>query len=333
MRVLIKKVEYDEVSREGPTIIHSFWIYGLLKNGREIKIFDSVTFDLRKYENQELDLLIFCKLSNIPNDAINGDELYYPVLEGEYLGEINIPDNWKIGWRFKPKNKENPIIFHAIRTENVILIIKPNNIKNYSVKYGDKFKFKVIRFDLMAWEPIEGKKIIDPTNFEKNIINKFWILIESTHEKSKHNTEQQIQLLNKELMKWNYDEIWLFDDILKHLSTALRSNHSFYKEKLEVSVDNWTGFYQGIVALGNTVYKKALLEPKRFFHDVLAIEYSDNPRAIELVTKELIQNVIEKKSEKSIEYVVGFMLRKDIEDVRERIGAILDIEFKIDKNT
>ncbi len=278
MRVLIKKIEPDVVNREGPAIISSFWIYGLVKSGREIKIFDSVPFDLRKFEGQELNLLIFGKLSSIPNDIINGNELYSPVLEGEYLGEFNIPDNWEIGWRFEPKNKENPITFHTIQTEIGSLIVKTNNLKNYSIKPGTKFKFKAIGFDLMAWEPTEGKNLIDPTTFEKNIIYKFRNLMDSTHEKSKYNTEQQIQLLKKELMNWNYDEIWLFNDILKHLSTALRSNHSF--------------------------------------------------RTIQLLNKELIQNIMEKKSGKSFEYVVGFMLRKDIEEVREKIHSLLDIEFE-----
>ena len=124
MRVLVKDVKPNVTDRGDQNKITSFWIYGLLKSGRKIKIFDSETFDLRKYENQELNQLIFCKLSNIPDDAINGDEFYSPVLEGEYLGEFKIPNNWKISWRFEPIKKEKQINFHVIQTENGILIVK-----------------------------------------------------------------------------------------------------------------------------------------------------------------------------------------------------------------
>jgi hypothetical protein len=192
VRVLIKEVKPNVTDREDPNKITSFWIYGLLKSGRKIKIYDSETFDLRKYENHELNQLIFCKLSNIPDDVINEDEFYNPVLEGEYLGGFKIPKKWKISWRFGPIKKEKPISFHAIQTENGILIVKPNNLKNYSVKPGERFKFKVVGFDLMAWEHIKGKNTIDPNAFEKKMINKFWDIMELTRNKANKDTTKQL---------------------------------------------------------------------------------------------------------------------------------------------
>jgi hypothetical protein len=131
-------------------------------------------------------------------------------------------------------------------------------------------------------------------------------------------------------LNWTYDEIWLFDDILGHLSTALSFNDSLYEEKLEASVHYMTDFYQGIVALGKNVYKKALNEPENFFQDILARKHSEHPREIELNTSSLIQDVLEKKTGKSIISFSEQMLREDIEEVRNRIGSILDREFTID---
>ena len=89
-------------------------------------------------------------------------------------------------------------------------------------------------------------------------------------------------------------------------------------------------FYQGIVALGKNVYKKALIEPKNFFHDILSRKYSDHAREIELNSSSLIQDILEKKSGKPIKNFSENVLREDIEEVRKRIGSILDREFEID---
>lgn len=327
MRVLIKKVVPRMKTQEGEQI-SSFNILGQFISGIEVKILDDIPFDLRQLENQEIECLLIANLFKIPKTA----ELKpnFPQMEGIYLGDYNIPNRWEIGSLYQLDQDWHDYTYHAIKTEDGLFTVKSNNLNHYDVKVGEKFKFKAIDFDLMAWEPIKGKKEIDPLTFEKKMIDKFWDLIESTHKIANNQGEDQLDLLKKELLNWDLNEIWLFDDILIHLSTALRFKHSYFQEKMEASINDWTDFYQGIVVLGRKIYNRALNRPKLFFQDILDRKHSENPKDIEIYTASLTQDVVEQKTGKSIEYVADFMLRKDIEEVRDRIGILLDQEFNID---
>jgi len=152
MKLLIKKVGKNTFDPETDEI-SNFWVTGILQSGKEFRILDSLPYDLRKYENKEIECLLFMVLNPLPIEETLEEELTTLIFDGIYLGEYDLPDKWNIPkyikWKYKDISNS-----HAIKIDNDIFIISPRNLKYYNVKKGENFTFEVIQFELWAWEPI-----------------------------------------------------------------------------------------------------------------------------------------------------------------------------------
>ena len=325
MRVLITQVE-PKVIKKDPSFITSFRVYGLLKSGKEIRMFANRMFDLRNYVNQELNLLINCKLTSISEDI--RDDPYLPFFEGEYSGEFDIPDKWKIDLAFEPKNGDDP--YHSIQIEDGILIISSYNLNRYySIKQGETFKFKAGGFDLMAWEQAEGEKEIDPSTYEKKFLEKFWKLMHTTREKSNQNSEVQKELIYQELLNWSYDELSLFGDITLRLEYKLQLLNLDFINVFKNYFQEGLSFAAGLILLGKNAIKDAFLNSSKLLYDIEVGVYSEPLDKIKSDLHDMLHTIIEEKSGLTLDKVESGYVRKDIDEVRDRIYNLIDNELNI----
>ncbi|MFW9971934.1 MAG: hypothetical protein ACFFDF_17225 [Candidatus Odinarchaeota archaeon] len=327
MRILIKQIEKGIYVQEEDRIT-SFDIIGQFKNGIHISIKDNVPYDLRKFSSNEIECLLLANLSKFPDDISSNYKPSHIILEGTYMGEYSISEKWKVDGIYQLDPNWHDFNYHAIQTENGIIIVRSNKLINYKIMEGEKFKFKVIDFELMAWKPISGEKEIDPLAYEKNFIEKFWNLIESTREKCNNDSGLQKDLIYKALLEWSYDEIWLFGDIVNHLSNALRFD-TILKGLFKKEVNKWGNFCRGIVALGRKPFNEAISNLAKFSHDINTGVYGESPKKIESSLYTLVQDVVEEKSGKTIYDVEELYLREDIDDYQQRIYEILDKDHNL----
>ena len=151
MKLYIKKVGIGTYNPDSETIV-DFWISTHLQNGKEVIIEDSLPFDLREFENKEIDGLIYLMISRVPITESTKDEPRNPILTGKYIGKYQIPKKWKIPEYFKLAYDHIPE-YHGIQIDDDIFPINPNSLKYHSIQEGDVFTFKSIGLELWAWEP------------------------------------------------------------------------------------------------------------------------------------------------------------------------------------
>lgn len=317
MRILIKRVTTREYNID--TI-------GQFKNGIEFKILDRISFGIDKMVGEEIECLLLAKLFRFPKAA----ELKptFPLLEGTYIGEYDIPDKWKIGSLFELDPNWDEYTYHGIKTDLGVFVIRSTNLNHYDVKVGELFKFRVIDFELMAWESIEGEKEIDPLTYEKRMIEKFWNLMETTRSQCNRDAKLQRELIYKELLKWTYDEIWLFGSIITFLEINL-SNKKEMQLLFRSSVDRWSDFCSGVIALGKKAVTDIEFDLPEFHHDMMDKKYADTPQDI-VSSLLIIQDVVEEKSGKPIQVVERNCLSENIDYRKKMIYRLLSDEFKID---
>ena len=149
MKILIKEIR---VGTEYQEEIYDFWITGQLQSGKIIKIFD-YNYDLRDFIDKKVECLIFTPLASI-SKQIRGRP-GKNVVKGYIIKNHKIKEKWQ-----KVYNKEHDIYdlkkeYNAIKTEDGYF---PTNITENDIKDIDINKeiyFKVGRYDLIAWYPIE----------------------------------------------------------------------------------------------------------------------------------------------------------------------------------
>ena len=140
MKVLLKEVKGGTVGSKLRYI--DYWILGRLDNGIEIEIFDLEPFNLKKYENQTVDCLLFAWIQDITTE--NNDQYEFT---GKYLGEYEIPSIWI---------KRNPLLeygknnYEAIEVATGIFLTDASEFNN-DIENGQEVAFNVIRFDLKCW--------------------------------------------------------------------------------------------------------------------------------------------------------------------------------------
>ena len=317
MRILIKRIEKRAHNIE-ETI-------GQFKNGLEFKILDSMSLGIEEMINQEIECLLLANLSKFPETIKTEPTL--PLLEGKYIGEYDIPNKWKIGAIFKLDPDWHEYTYHAIQTDLGIIVFRSSKLKNYDVKIGNIFKFRVFDFEIMAWESIEGEKEIDPLAYEKNIIARFWDLLEKTREKCNQDAKLQKELIHEELLSWNYDDIGYFGSIMNHLALELNCSKDL-KLLFRNSYKRFGHFCRGIVALGKKAVKDALFDLPEFHHDIMDGNYANSPEDIESPLY-LVQEVVEEKSGKSIHEVKAQYFSNNVKYHEEMIYKLLDEEFNI----
>ncbi|MBN1801260.1 MAG: hypothetical protein JW891_07120 [Candidatus Lokiarchaeota archaeon] len=124
-----------------------------MKSGKEVIILDEFPFDLREFENQEIECLIYLMISRVPITESTKDEPKNPILTGKYIGKYKIQKKWNIPEYFKLIYDHIPE-YHGIQINDDIFPINPNSLKYHSIQEGDVFTFKSIGLELWAWEPI-----------------------------------------------------------------------------------------------------------------------------------------------------------------------------------
>lgn len=144
MKVIVKEV-YEGAEEQGQIL--EFWIKVQFANGESIEIFNWGEFDLRKYINREVNCLILAMLRKNPL-IIN--QKNSKILEGVYLGEYIIPEKWK-----KYSKGHVLVGYHGLKTNKGKFLVEPDDLHELSINKGDKVKFNVLRYDLLAWYLIE----------------------------------------------------------------------------------------------------------------------------------------------------------------------------------
>lgn len=135
---------------------------------------------LMKYINRELNLAIYISLPSSPDATLRGEGENTPIFDGKYLGKIDLPSDWELGYRFKRFNEDEEIIYQGIQTVDGILFTSQRQLQHYSLQPGEKFLFKINYFHLMAWKEIENNEESDPIDweeysyaYEKDFLEKF----------------------------------------------------------------------------------------------------------------------------------------------------------------
>ena len=68
------------------------------------------------------------------------------ILEGVYLREYNVPKKWI-------KYSKGHVLdgYHGLQCNKGIFLIEPKDLYGISIKKGEKVRFNVLRYDLLAW--------------------------------------------------------------------------------------------------------------------------------------------------------------------------------------
>ncbi|MFW9879415.1 MAG: hypothetical protein ACFFG0_40580 [Candidatus Thorarchaeota archaeon] len=150
MRILIKEVNIGTFSPRTNKIF-DFWIYGQLENGAIIKIFDLHCYDLRGYENQKIESIIYTYGINqiSQNDDITLDKYGDPIFQGQYIGKYKIDKKWN---KFFDLDSD---LFYAIKVDNICFLISEETVDREELTLNVPFYFSPVRLDLLAWLPIK----------------------------------------------------------------------------------------------------------------------------------------------------------------------------------
>jgi hypothetical protein len=101
------RIEKVEVGAKYEGVIYDDWIYARLQNGKKIKVFDHVPFDLRTNVKQNVDCLIVASFITLVNKKISNDELI-----ATFIGEYTDCYEWVKVW--ENIHKKNGIYFKVI---------------------------------------------------------------------------------------------------------------------------------------------------------------------------------------------------------------------------
>lgn len=139
MRVFLKEVSGS--TTKGNSDYMDYWILGKLDNGTEIEIFDLKPFNVKKYENQELDCLLLAWIQEI--SAENNSQYDY---FGKFIEKYETPSKWRTRESLLGSEKYG----EAIETTEGIFLTDSGEFLN-DIKDGQTIYFNVIRFDLIYW--------------------------------------------------------------------------------------------------------------------------------------------------------------------------------------
>ncbi len=143
MKILIKDVK---IGAKYEDKIYDYVIFGQLKNGLEIKIFDLSGYDLRKFKNQMVECLIQAFILKNINSLPDG---IHTRIKGKLI-EYHIPSNHWSRDNFKLKNED----WFGVQINGDVLLVNPNEFKDILSEKNEEVSFDVVRFDLLAWHPI-----------------------------------------------------------------------------------------------------------------------------------------------------------------------------------
>lgn len=137
MKLLIEEVQ---IGAEYEGMVYDFWITGRLKNGRLLKVFDFIPFDLRSYQGKEVEVMIIAGFLRSEVDFENTET----VITGEVIDEYCLPLLNKVRSDMSQKK------WFALKTKEGMFLLNPSEFENKPLSIGTKVSFNVGRFDLVG---------------------------------------------------------------------------------------------------------------------------------------------------------------------------------------
>jgi len=140
MKVVIKEIfkgTYDPSTNQ----VYNYTIIAQVESEKEIKIFDLYGYDLQNYIGKEINCLLYPWI---------GKKLPGFVIEGEFIGRINLNQNWM------KNNKDLDLdAYFGIKTIDGTFLVNTQDVKEFNLKKGEAVKFYADRVDLLSWHPID----------------------------------------------------------------------------------------------------------------------------------------------------------------------------------
>lgn len=141
MEMIVKSVE---IGAEYEGKIYDYWIDVILKDGSELRLFDSKPFDLRRYSGQKIQGLIYLFMLDRV-DEFDKEKKDIKAIKGVFLKDhlldtrnyINPPEYLK-----EPQN--------VLRTPNGDFLIDEGEMKKMGIQDGEGIILTAIRRDLIA---------------------------------------------------------------------------------------------------------------------------------------------------------------------------------------
>ena len=147
MEMIVKSVE---IGAEYEGKIYDYWIDVILKDGSELRLFDSKPFDLRRCSGQKIQGLIYLFMLDRV-DEFDKEKKDIKTIKGVFLKShlldtrnyINPPEYLK-----EPQN--------VLRTSNGDLLIDEGEVKKMGIQDGESVILTAIRRDLIAVKACGG---------------------------------------------------------------------------------------------------------------------------------------------------------------------------------
>ncbi len=138
MEILVKKVE-NGAEYEGR--IFDFWVEAETQNGKECRIFDSLTFDLRGKESTKINVLLLAGF--IGEDGLANTN--FQKLHGQVVNQEELNRTW-----VKKKNDIFQKSWLGLKCDQGIYLLSPNEMEERGIKVGQIVDLNVGRIDLVA---------------------------------------------------------------------------------------------------------------------------------------------------------------------------------------
>ena len=139
MNILVKNVEKGAEYNEN---VYDYWVNAEMKNGENIKLFDSVPFDLSDKIMKTLECLVLVGFIDESHASSNEN---FQIIKGKYIGEYRISKDW-----LKIREDIYQEKWHGISTENGVFLVSENEIENVINNNGDNVNLGFGRFDLVG---------------------------------------------------------------------------------------------------------------------------------------------------------------------------------------
>jgi len=145
LRFLVKNVKVftrDPYSNK----IYQYLIEGRLKSGLRITLFDFKRFNLKDYEDQQIEVLVFALV------AIDRKTSEFERIKGKFKNGCS--DEFAREWlKYEPDLSLDK--YSALKTQDGIFLINHLNLDYFTIDYEDNLIVDIVRFDLFAWHSIE----------------------------------------------------------------------------------------------------------------------------------------------------------------------------------
>jgi len=141
MELIVKKVE-NGAEYEGK--IFDFWVEAETRSKKNLKIFDSLTFDLRGKEFTKINVLLLAGF--IASEGLENSS--FQKLYGEVITEVE----FNISAWAKKRNDIFQKKWLGLKSEDGMYLLSPAEIEEKGIKIGQSIELNIGRIDLVAIE-------------------------------------------------------------------------------------------------------------------------------------------------------------------------------------